>query len=150
MRARFLLILLVLAVMPVFASPAEGVDPARFLGMDVTAAVAALGLPHDLFTFRGSDEKRDNVVFYYPDSLYLFWFRNRVWQVRFDRRYTAPVLGISLGMSRDEIERSYARKLVPSGDSLYFDLDPESYPVRVRLVFDAGILVDLYIYRSDY
>jgi hypothetical protein len=47
---------------------------------------------------------------------------------------------------------------------LYFDLDPDGspsdpppeassargFPVRVRLVFDAGVLTDMYIYRSDF
>lgn len=133
------------------------VDPTQLLGMDLGAAVTALGLPRDMFTWRGTDQGRDNVVFYYPDSLYLFWFRDRVWQVRFDRRYTASVFGLTIGMSRDRIIQSYPRKLLVSGDSLYFDLDPDGdppsargFPVRVRLVFDAGALSDMYVYRSDF
>jgi hypothetical protein len=139
-------------------------DPTHFLGMDLGAAVTALGLPRDMFTWRGTDQGRDNVVFYYADALYLFWFRDRVWQVRFDRRYTGPVFGLTIGMSRDQIIQSYPRKLLVSGDSLYFDLDPDGFPsdpplatnsargfpVRVRLVFDAGVLSDMYVYRSDF
>ena len=141
-----------------------GSDPTRYLGMDIGSAVTALGLPRDMFTWRGTDQGRDNVVFYYPDALYLFWFRDRVWQVRFDRRSTTPVFGLTIGMSRDRIIQTYPRKLLVSGDSLYFDLDPDGFPsgpppatgsargfpVRVRLVFDAGMLSDMYIYRSDF
>ncbi len=139
-----------LLLLSALAAPAGAEDPTRFIGMDLGTAVGALGLPRDMFTWRGTDETRDNVVFYYPDSLYLFWFRDRVWQVRFDRRYTAPVLGLTLGMSRDQVMQSYARKLLANGDSLYFDLDPAGFPARVRLVFAAGILSDMYVYRSDY
>ena len=45
---------------------------------------------------------------------------------------------------------SESRELTPNGDSLYFELDSQSYPLRVRLVFTAAVLSDLYVYRSDF
>jgi hypothetical protein len=125
-------------------------DPTSYLGMDLARAVATLGLPRDIFAWRGADAASDNVVFYYPDSLYLFWFRDRVWQVRYDRRFSGPVLGLTLGMSRDEVIQASARSYIASGNSLYYDIDGAGFPVRVRLVFDAGRLTDMYVYRSDY
>ncbi len=129
---------------------AEDFDPTRFIGLDLPAAVAARGLPQEMFTYRGAEEKQDNVVFYYPDFLYLFWYKDRVWQVRCDRRFTSTVFGLSLGASREQVERTSLRPLTPNGDSLYFDLNDGSFPLRVRLVFTASVLSDLYVYRSDF
>jgi hypothetical protein len=129
---------------------ADDFDPTRFIGLDIPAAVAALGLPQEMFTYRGGEEKQDNVVFYYPDFLYLFWYKNRVWQVRCDRRFTSTVFGLTLGASREQVERTSLRPLAPNGDSLYFDLSDGSFPLRVRLVFTASVLSDLYVYRSDF
>ena len=129
---------------------ADDFDPTRFIGLDIPAAVAALGLPQEMFTWRGAEERQDNVVFYYPDFLYLFWYKNRVWQVRCDRRFTSTVFGLSLGASREQVERTSLRPLTPNGDSLYFDLSDGSFPLRVRLVFTASVLTDLYVYRSDF
>jgi hypothetical protein len=128
---------------------AEGVPPLRLLGLEITEAVAACGLPQEMFSYRGPEETLDNVVFYYPDHRYLFWYKNRVWQVRCDRRFSGPVFGFTLGMTREQAQRLSPWALVASGDSLYFDLEEESWPVRVRLVFAAGQLTDLYVYRSD-
>jgi hypothetical protein len=129
---------------------ADDFDPTRFIGLDIPAAVAALGLPQEMFTCRGAEERQDNVVFYYSDFLYLFWYRNRVWQVRCDRRFSAAVFGFTLGSSREQVERTSLRPLTPNGDSLYFDLSDGSFPLRVRLVFTLSVLTDLYVYRSDF
>jgi hypothetical protein len=129
---------------------ADDFDPTRFIGLDLPAAVAALGLPAEMFTWRGAEEREDNVVFYYPDFLYLFWYKNKVWQVRCDRRFASTVLGLTLGASREQVERTSLRTLTPNGDSLYFDLGDGSFPLRVRLVFTASVLSDLYVYRSDF
>lgn len=131
---------------------ADPVDPAGILGMQLKPVVDAFGLPQSMFTFRGSDETRDDVVFFYStDHMYLFWYKDRVWQVRFDRRAGAMVHGVSLGMSRSEVEAAVPeRPLVTSSDSLYFDLDSTSFPVRVRLVFAGDAVSDIYVYRSDF
>jgi hypothetical protein len=129
---------------------AEERDPRLLVGMDLKSAMDSLGLPQSMFSFRGSEEARDDVVFYYSDHLYLFWYRDRVWQVRFDRRYAAPVLGYSLGMARDQVLQGSTRALRALGDSLYFDMDSGAVPMRVRLAFSGGVLSDLYVYRSDF
>jgi hypothetical protein len=129
---------------------AEEIEPLRLIGLEIKDAVAACGLPQEMFSFRGPEESLDNVVFYYPDHRYLFWYKNRVWQVRCDRRFTGAVLGFTLGMTREAAEKSSPWVLVPSGDSLYFDLEEASFPVRVRLVFTSSQLTDVYVYRSDF
>ena len=150
MRPRLSLVALAFFLSLLMCAGAEDLDPTRLIGLDLPAAVSALGLPQGMFSYRAAEDKLDNVVFYYPDYLYLFWYRNKVWQVRCDRRFAGPVLGLTLGMSREQVEGASPRQLTPNGDSLYFDLDSESYPLRVRLVFTAGVLSDLYVYRSDF
>jgi hypothetical protein len=158
MKARLTLLVVLFVFSGLLAAAAEDFDPIALIGLDLPGAVGALGLPQKMFAYRGVEEGQDNVVFYYPDYRYLFWYKDRVWQVRCDRRFTGQVLGLSLGMSRDEVEKisatypapSSQRQLVENGDSLYFDLDGEKYPLRVRLVFAANLLTDLYVYRSDF
>jgi hypothetical protein len=151
MRCRTLAALTFLAVLSVLPAAADSVEATQVIGMGLKSVISAFGLPQNMFTFRGSEEARDDVVFYYPDHMYLFWFKDRVWQVRFDRRATVVFHGVSLGMNRSEVEAVVAeRPLVASGDSLYFDLGAESFPVRVRLVFAGTAVSDIYVYRSDY
>ena len=89
-------------------------------------------------------------MFFYDESLYMFWYRNRVWQVRFDRRFERRVLGLTMGMSRTEVEQACPAPLLAAGDSLYFDVEGCDCPVRARVVLDADGVADIYVYRSDY
>ena len=125
-------------------------DPTRFIGLDMSAAVSSLGIPQNVFSFRGQEDTQDNVVFFYPDFFYLFWYKDRVWQVRCDRRFAKPLFGVAMGMPREVIERTSPRKLMAKGDSLFFDVVDAKYPLRVRLVFSNDALSDVYVYRSDF
>jgi hypothetical protein len=151
MKRRFLLMLLGILFLRALPAGADSPDVSGMLGMNLGSALQAFGLPQSMYPFRGSAEERDDVVFYYPDHTYLFWYRDRVWQVRLDRRSTAVFHGVSPGMTRAQVETAVTeRPLVPNGDSLYFDLDGEAFPVRVRLVFAGSELTDIYVYRSDF
>jgi hypothetical protein len=150
MISRLSLLILLFLFCGLASAVAEDFDPIPLIGLDLPGAVGAVGLPQRMFAYRGVEEGQDNVVFYYPDYRYLFWYKDRVWQVRCDRRFTGHVFGLGLGMSRDEVEKASQRQLVPNGDSLYFDLDGAKFPLRVRLVFAADVLTDLYVYRSDF
>jgi hypothetical protein len=125
-------------------------DPRPLIGMDLAAALDAFGTPREIFALRGPSEADDDVVFFYDQCLYLFWFRNRVWQVRFDRRFDRRVLGLAIGMSRVQAEAACAAPLAGQDGSLYFDLADCPCPVRVRLLFDEEGLADIYVYRSDW
>ncbi len=151
MRPRILPVTLTFLLLLAFHADADAPEATHVIGMELKSAVDAFGLPQSMFSFRGTEEARDDVVFYYPDHMYLFWYKDRVWQVRFDRRSTAGFHGLSPGMTRQEVEGAVReRPLVSSGDSLYFDLDAEGFPVRVRLVFAESDLTDIYVYRSDF
>jgi hypothetical protein len=129
---------------------ADPLDPVSLIGLNLTAATSVLGLPQSMFPFRGSVEARDDVVFYYPAHFYIFWYMDRVWQVRMDRRYTDPVFGLAIGMSRGQAESLCPRAVLTDGDSSYFDITSAHFPVRVRLVFAENLLSDVYVYRSDF
>ncbi len=151
MRTRTFFATLAFLFLILAAAGAEGVDPVRAIGMDLKTALGEFGVPQSMFPFRGSEEARDDVVFYYPDHMYLFWFRDRVWQVRFDRRSSASVMGFAIGMSREQAQAAAGAKgLLADGDSLYFDDIEHAFPVRVRLAFAGGTLTDIYVYRSDF
>lgn len=151
MRSRLLVVTLFLFALTAAGAAAESLDATQVIGMGLQSVVGALGLPQRMFTFRGSQESLDDVVFYYPDHTYLFWYKDRVWQVRYDRRATATVHGVSLGMSRAEVEAAVTdRAIVTDGMSLFFDLDSTGFPVRVRLVLTEDAVSDIYVYRSDF
>jgi len=151
MRCRALAVVAVLLGVCAGLARADSVEATQVIGMELKSVLTTLGLPQAMYTFRGPDQSQDDVVFYYADHIYLFWYKDRVWQVRYDRRATAVVHGVSLGMSRSEVQAAVPeRPLVERGDSLYFDLDTDSFPVRVRLVFAGSAVSDIYVYRSDF
>lgn len=134
---------------PPLAGPGD-FDPIKLIGLDLSGAMSTLGVPQEVFSYRGDDASQDNVVFYYGSYLYLFWYQNRVWQVRCDTRFSRPLLGLTLGMARDSVTRALKIPTTADGDSLYFDVNDAQYPIRVRLVFSDGVLSDVYVYRSDF
>jgi len=132
------------------AAAADDFDPTKLIGLDLKSAMSQLGVPQSLYTYRGHEADQDNVVFYYSNYLYLFWYQDRVWQVRCDRRFTHALFGLTLGTPRDVVLRSFSRPLAAREDSLYFDIDDSEFPLRARLVFADDVLSDVYVYRSDF
>lgn len=110
-----------------------------------------LGGPENLFVYRGRVSEEDNVVYYYPDHVYLFWFRNRVWQVRADEDWTGSVDGVRMGMSREEVEKLWGPPINNFDAQPTWTLPDRGYPVRIRLYFNEdNRLHDLYVFRSDW
>ncbi len=130
-------------------APAEQSLP-DYLGMTLADAYANLGVPAEVFPFRGEREEHDDVVFYYENHLYLFWHENRVWQARVDHRYTETVLGLRMGGSREAVTGALGEPFYAGGESLIYLLSDRGYPVRARLVFRDRRLHDVYIYRGDF
>jgi hypothetical protein len=125
-------------------------DPTGLIGLDLKAVFETFGPPQEVFPFRGAQECQDNVVFFYPDRTYLFWYHDRVWQVRCDKLSKKTIFGLALGMDREEVTRKTGHPLIEQGDSLFFDIEQGKFPFRVRLVFADGTLSDVYVYRSDF
>ena len=120
------------------------------LGMTLAAAMAEFGAPEEVFPLRGRKAWEDDVVFYYPDHSYLFWFRNRVWQVRVDRRFSGSILGLKMGESRNKVRDVLGAPFHTGNDSEIFILPDRGFPVRARLFFAADELSDVYVYRGDF
>jgi hypothetical protein len=148
--SRTLAIVAALLALAAVAAAAGPGDPTELIGMDPAQAFAALGAPAGIFTQRGAVPNEDDVIFFYPDFRYVFWFGNRVWQVSYDRRYAGTVLGFSIGMGRAEADAAASGRLRESDGSLYLTVDTGRFPLRVRLAMVGGRVTDIYVYRSDW
>jgi hypothetical protein len=125
-------------------------DLTAMLGWTPEEAFAWLGAPDGLFPFR-DEAGEDCVVFYFEDHTYLFWYEDRVWQIRADRRWEGEVDGVGMGASRDEVRALWGPPINDFDPQPTWTLPDKGYPVRIRLYFDdTGKLTDLYVYRSDW
>ena len=121
------------------------------LGWKIAQADEILGLPAHMFSVRGENPGEDNVVFYYANYIYLFWFRDRVWQVRVDERWPYEIRGIRMGMKRQNIIEIWGNPVNLSDEALTWNIDDVGYPIQARLYFDStDKLVDFYLFRSDW
>lgn len=123
---------------------------AALLGMTLKEAAAAFGPPEQVFPVRGAKPWEDDVAFYYRDHSYLFWFRDRVWEVRVDRRFGGTAIGVRMGETRAEVAKVLGKPFHVGTDSEIFILPGRGYPVRARLFFTEDHLSDLYVYRGDF
>lgn len=131
------------------APEAAPLDPAGFLGASLAQAAAAFGPPDSVFAVRGPEEWQDDVVFRY-DGLDLYWFRDRVWQVRVQSAY-----GVSVGDAADAAADAAAAKLGPPlarrDDALVYQLGGKAWPQRARFGLDGdGRVESIYVYRADF
>jgi hypothetical protein len=124
----------------------EGAD----IGLEIAVLLERFGPPQAMFSARGDEGWQDDVVFFYPDYRYYYWFENRVWQIRYDFRYNREVSGVRMGMSMDEVTGILGPAHYSGRSSLFYDLSDTGYPRRFRLFFQDGLLHDMYIYRSDF
>ena len=154
MRIRLKLTTLLLALLLLFLlggrlCAQEALDLPALIGLNLEEAYKSLGAPQEVYTLRGDAPEQDDVVFYYPSHLYLFWFDNRVWQVRVDSRFSGQVFSFSMGTSRQQVIAELGRPILEFPDSLVFLLEDRGFPIQARLYFDEGGLVDLYCFRGD-
>ncbi len=143
-------LLLAAGLAPLAAQGPQAAEASALIGMDPPTLLATLGFPQQLLTQRGEAADQDNVVFFYPDCRSVFWYQNRVWQVRFDRRYIGTIMGYRIGMHRGVAEAVAPGRLEANGDSLYLTIDTLRFPMRLRLVLADGAVADMYLYRSDF
>jgi hypothetical protein len=129
----------------------------ELLGFQLSQAYGSLGAPDHVYSVRGAQPWKDDVVFFYPSHLYLYWYHDRVWQVRFDKDYDGTFLSLTMGLTREQVRSVLGKPLHIDTDWDLFQLQNGSpgnpdrgYPVRVRLFFSADRLSDAYIYRGDF
>ncbi len=138
---------------PPAADPApSAVDLPALVGLTLPGALQSFGAPEQVYCARGAESWQDDVVFYYPSHLYLFWYQNRVWQARVDAQHSGDFLAspaLAMGSSREEVLAALGAPMRELGDSLVYHLEDRGYPVRLRLYFREGRLADAYCYRGD-
>ena len=133
------------------------VQAENLLGLTPPEVFEKLGAPESVYPLRGRAHWQDDVIFYYSSNLYVFFFDNRVWQIRCDHRSKDKVLGVTPGMKKSAI-RGVLGKPYHSEDSEDIYLNPagitradKGFPVRLRLIYDKdNNLFDIYLYRGDY
>jgi hypothetical protein len=134
--------------------PAEapGLDLPALVGLTLAQASRLYGSPEQVFCARGQESWQDDVVFYYPGHLYLFWYQDRVWQARVDEHHEGGFLAsraLAMGERREEVLAALGPPMRELGDALVYHLEDRGYPVRLRLYFREGLLADAYCYRGD-
>jgi hypothetical protein len=132
-------------------APAD-LELSSLVGLTLPEAFERFGAPAEAFAARGAEDWQDDVVFFYPSHLYLFWNQNRVWQARVDERYGGSFLAsktLAMGAGRTEVLALLGPPMRELGDSLVYHLEDRGYPVRLRLYFREGLLADAYCYRGD-
>ena len=125
-------------------------EPEKALGLRLAEAWESFGPPEKVFALRGQEAWQDDVVFQYPAGLSLFWFQDRLWQLRFSGSYPGHVYGLLVGDPEDRLASLLGQPLATIGDSYVFELPYQGYPVRLRAVARGGKVVDLYLYRADF
>ena len=120
------------------------------IGLSPAQVIRFFGEPKEALPFRGDREEEDMVCFYYSDHFYFFFFENRVWQIRFDRRYSDAVCSCTMGMTKGEIVRLLGQPFAEIDGSLIYHYSDNGYPIKVRLFFRYGRLDDVYLFRGDY
>jgi hypothetical protein len=117
--------------------------------MDARELCSRLGAPDEVYPLRGESEAQDDVVFGYSDGLSLFFFRNRVWQVRIEPVYVLDG-ALPFFSSREKVVEVLGTPFASDGDSFIYLLPDRGYPVRLRIFFSSGGMDDVYVYRADY
>ena len=132
-------------------------SPDELLGLTPEKAFIELGAPEEIFSMRGEREWQDDVVFYYKNHIYLFWFKNRVWQFRADKRFKGNVFGLKAGMDIKEVNELLGKPFkIEEGSEIY--LNPKKitryetgFPVRLKVFYDKeNSISDIYVYRGDF
>jgi hypothetical protein len=130
-------------------SAQEALDLPALIGLTLEEVHQSLGVPAEVYALRGPEPEQDDVVFYYASHLYLFWFENRVWQIRADRRFSGRVFSLAMGTSREQVIETMGRPILEFPDSLVFHIEDRGYPIQARLYFDQDGLADVYCFRGD-
>jgi len=122
----------------------------RYLGLSLAEILQELGPPDSLASSRGTEAWQDSVIFYYSDHSYIYWWQDRVWQLRLDKRHSEDIAGIRMGMDTKTVLDRLGPPRERSEKILRWTLPDQGYPVELLLYFDKDQLSDLYIRRADF
>ncbi len=149
-RAAFAAILLMLPLSAAFSQSEatvapHGEDPTVWLGSLLPKVLETLGPPEAVRSVRGPESWQDDVVFQYK-GLELYWFKDRVWQVRAESAY-----GFRVGDASEVVFASLGEPLHRLDSGFVYQSVGRSWPTRIRVSFAAdGRVSDIYVYRADF
>jgi hypothetical protein len=138
------------------AWPEAAGTPESLIGLDPASALALLGPPDTLGVVRGQEAWQDDAIFGYAYGIRLYWYGNRIWQVKASGTLAPAMLGLKPGEGVDKAlsllgEPDYSIPADAEGREAYeWKLPSPSWPLRLRILARAGALEDIYVYRSDF
>lgn len=130
-------------------SAVEGKQLIPYIGCDPKKAFAAFGCPVSLNVLRGAEPSLDDVVSVHEAGVYLFWFRDRVWQIGFGSYFTGTFEGVKIGMKEADLTAKLGKPLLRDEKMIVYEIFHREFPVSMRFVIEQGKVSEMYLYRSD-
>ena len=125
-------------------------DPSPLLNLTLKDAWARLGPPERILAVRGNEPWQDDVAFEYAGGVSLFWYRERLWQIRLSSGYAGSCFGVFLGDSPEKALSLLGQPSRAPESFLEWRLPYKGYPVHLRALTRDGVITEMYIYRSDF
>ena len=119
------------------------------LGCDPRTAFEAFGAPVSLNVLRGGDPSLDDVVSVHESGIYLFWFRDRVWQIGFGSYFGGTFEGVTIGTAEEEVSEKLGEPQLREDSMAVYEIFYREFPVSMRFVFRDAKVAEMYLYRSD-
>ena len=119
------------------------------LGCDPRTAFEAFGAPVSLNVLRGGDPSLDDVVSVHESGIYLFWFRDRVWQIGFGSYFGGTFEGVKIGTAEEEVSEKLGKPQLREDSMAVYEIFYREFPVSMRFVFRDAKVAEMYLYRSD-
>ena len=134
----------------------NGADTAVVGGTAVDSQKSAADLTENvsaeqLLPLLGSDPQTAFEAFGAPVSsgIYLFWFRDRVWQIGFGSYFGGMFEGVKIGMTEAEVFEKLGEPQLREKTTAIYEIFYREFPVSMRFVFKGAKIAEMYLYRSD-
>ena len=76
---------------------------------------------------------------------------DRVWQLRLDEAFRDPGQPLLIGQPQGRFLSEWGEPVYIDEELMIYELPDADYPIRCALYFnEADLLIDLYLFRSDY
>ena len=102
------------------------------------------GPPRTVYTVRGQEIWQDDVVFVYSAGDF-YIYRDRVWQIS-----VQSVFGMKVGDAKAVALLVLGENAQDRGSYLLCDIGGFSWPMSLRINFDAEKISAIYIFRPDF
>ena len=114
------------------------------IGLRLEDVFLRYGAPNTVHAARGNEHWQDDVVFVYNEwDFYIF--RDRVWQIGLKSAY-----GMKVGDPKAAALLVLGDKARAEGDYLLCPLTGSSWPLSLRVNFNADKISGIFVYRTDF